>query len=258
MKGENGMRKRFAEKVVMVTGGAHGLGEADVISFANEGAKVVIADIDEEAGQSLADRLNADGFETLFVKTDVTKEDQVISLVAKTVEKFGKLDVLVANAGIGGTYAAPIDQTEEDLDLIYNVNIKGVFLTNKHAVKQMIKQGTPAAIVNMGSIESILARANTCPYNATKGAVKLMTQSFARAYAPNNIRFNAVCPGVILTPLVEKLTQSPEHRQMMIDLHPLGRLGDPQDVANAVLFLASEESAFITGSCLMVDGGHCA
>ncbi len=252
------MRNRFIDKVVIVTGGAHGIGEADVVSFVQEGAKVVIADIDEVAGKGLSDRLNTEGFDTLFVKADVTVEDQVSDLIEKTVEKYGKLDVMVANAGIGGTYAPPVDQTVEDLDLIYNINIKGVFLCNKHAAKQMLKQGTPGSIVNMGSIESILARPNTTPYNATKGAVKLMTQSFARAYAANGIRCNAVGPGVILTPMVEKLTQSPAHRQMMIDLHPLGRLGTPQDVANAVLFLASHESAFITGTCLMVDGGHCA
>ncbi len=249
---------RFVDKVVIVTGGAHGIGEADVVSFVQEGARVVIADIDEVAGEGLSDRLNSEGFDTLFVRADVTDEDQIIDLINKTVDKYGKLDVMVANAGISGPYGLPAEQSEKDLDQIYNINIKGVYLSNKHAINQMLKQGTPGSIVNMGSIESFIARPNTAPYNATKGAVKLLTQSIALAYAPNGIRCNSVCPGVILTPLVERLTQSAEHRQRMIDLHPLGRLGTPQEVAKAVLFLASDDSSFITGSCLTVDGGYCA
>ncbi len=244
---------RFQDKVVVVTGGAMGIGEAACEAFAKQGAKVVIADCND-LGQGVSDRLNAQGFDTIYVETDVTKEEQVINLVNKTVEKYKKIDVMCANAGIGH-YATPIDHTGDDFDRILDVNLKGAFYCNKYAAIEMLKQGK-GAIVNTASIGSYTGRPSQAAYCASKGGIKLLTQTMSRAYCAQGIRVNAVAPGVILTPLIEFLTQTPEHRQQMVDLHPIGRLGTPMEVANAMVFLASDEASFVTGAILPVDGGY--
>ncbi len=249
--------KRFVDKVVIVTGGASGIGEAACISFAQEGAKVVVADINSDKGQKVSDEINAQGFNSVFFNCDVTKEAQVISLVDSTVNKFGRLDIMVANAGIS-MYKPPIDCTEEDLDNLYSINTKGVFFCDKHAVIQMLKQESRGTIVNTGSMCSVINRANTLPYNASKGAVKQITQTFALAYSAEGIRTNAVCPATIMTPILKQILQDPEHINRSLGMHPIGRHGEPQEAADAILYLASEQSSFITGHLLMVDGGYTA
>ncbi|MEI0737397.1 SDR family NAD(P)-dependent oxidoreductase [Paenibacillus sp. JTLBN-2024] len=245
---------KFENKVAVVTGGASGIGEASVRMFAAEGAKVVIADFSER-GQAVADELNAAGSDALFVKTDVTNEQDVIRMVEQTVEKYGKLDVLFANAGIAQDGPADLlssDSWQRTID----INLTGVFLCDKYAIKQMLTQGHGGAIVNCGSIHSHVGKAGVTAYASAKGGVKLLTQTLGADYAAKGIRINAVCPGYIDTPLIKGRTEA--ITQHLVGLHPMGRLGKPEEVAKAVLFLASDDASFITGTSLLVDGGYTA
>ncbi|ULL17913.1 SDR family NAD(P)-dependent oxidoreductase [Paenibacillus sp. H1-7] len=245
---------RFANKVAVVTGGASGIGEMTIRLFAEEGAKVVIADFSDR-GETLADELRNGGKEALFIKTDVTKEDQVQAMVAETVKQFGRLDIMFANAGIakdGPAHMLTADAWERTID----INLSGVFLSDKYAIEQMLKQDGGGVIVNCGSIHSHVGKAGVTAYAAAKGGVKLLTQSLGIDYAKQGIRVNAVCPGYIDTPLIAGRNEAiNEH---LISLHPMGRLGKPEEVAKAVLFLASEDASFITGTSLLVDGGYTA
>ncbi|OAB40289.1 SDR family NAD(P)-dependent oxidoreductase [Paenibacillus antarcticus] len=245
---------KFESKVAIVTGGASGIGEATVRLFAAEGAKVVIADFSDR-GQTVSDELNSQGFDTLFIKTDVTNEQEIIRMVDQTVQKFGKLDILYANAGIAQD--GPADQLLfENWKRTIDINLTGVFLSCKYAITQMIAQGTGGAIVNCGSIHSHVGKAGVTAYASAKGGVKLLTQSLSADYASQGIRVNAVCPGYIDTPLIKGRTEAvTEH---LVGLHPMGRLGQPEEVAKAVLFLASDDASFITGTSLLVDGGYTA
>ena len=244
----------FQDQVAVVTGGSSGIGKATVEAFVNHGAKVVVADF-SDAGQMLVDDLNKQGHDTLFVKTDVTSEADTINMVERVVEHFGKIDVLFANAGIG--LGAEI--TELSLDSwqkVIDVNLTGVYLSDKYVIQQMLKQPQGGAIVNCGSIHSFVGKKGVTAYSAAKGGVKLLTQTLATDYAAKNIRINAICPGYIDTPLLKEIQG--EQRQALIDLHPQGRLGKPEEVANAVLFLASGYASFINGTSLLIDGGYTA
>ncbi|RKN86867.1 SDR family NAD(P)-dependent oxidoreductase [Paenibacillus ginsengarvi] len=245
---------RFESKVVIVTGGASGIGEATVRLFAQEGAKVVIADFSDR-GQSVSEQLNADGNDTLFVKTDVTQEEQVALMVKKTVQKYGKLDILFANAGIAKDMPAH-ELTAEAWQRTIDINLTGVFLCDKYAIMQMLEQGTGGAIVNCGSIHSHVGKSGVTAYASAKGGVKLMTQSVGIDYAKKGIRVNAICPGYIDTPLLAGRSEAVNEH--LIGLHPMGRLGRPEEVAKAVLFLASDDASSITGTTLLVDGGYTA
>ncbi|EHB46496.1 SDR family NAD(P)-dependent oxidoreductase [Paenibacillus lactis] len=245
---------RFQSKVVIVTGGASGIGEATVRLFAQEGAEVVIADFSDR-GQTISDQLRQDGFEALFVKTDVTNESEVIRMVEQTVNHYGRIDVLFANAGIAKD--APADVLELDnWQRTIDINLTGVFLCDKYVIKQMLSQGTSGAIVNCGSIHSHVGKSGVTAYASAKGGVKLLTQSMGADYASKGIRINAVCPGYIDTPLIQGRTEA--ITQHLVGLHPMGRLGQPEEVAKAVLFLASDDASFITGTTLLVDGGYTA
>lgn len=245
---------KFESKVAIVTGGASGIGEATVRLFAAEGAKVVIADFSDR-GQTVSDELNSQGFDTLFVKTDVTNEIDIMHMVDETVQQYGKLDILFANAGIAND--GPADQLlSEHWKRTIDINLTGVFLSDKYAIKQMMAQGTGGVIVNCGSIHSHVGKAGVTAYASAKGGVKLLTQSLSLDYASQGIRVNAVCPGYIDTPLIEGRTEA--ITQHLVALHPMGRLGQPEEVAKAVLFLASEDASFITGTTLLVDGGYTA
>ncbi len=246
------MAERFRNKTVIVTGGASGIGEAAARLFASEGGKVVISDMSEK-GKDLSDSLNSEGYETTFIKTDVTNEEDVKHLVNSTVEKYGSFDVLFANAGIGGM--SLVHETDFSAwKKIIDVNLHGVFLCNKYAIAQMLKQETGGAIVNNDSIHGVVGKAGVGAYSAAKGGVKLLTQSATAEYASKGIRINNVNPGYIDTPLLADLPE--EMRQELIRLHPIGRLGKPEEVAKAVAFLASDDASFITGASLLVDGGY--
>lgn len=245
---------RFQNKVVVVTGGAGGIGAATATLFAEEGAHVVIADYSDK-GQELAGELRRRGWSGCFIKTDVTKEEEVVRMVNRTVGDYGRLDILFANAGIGCD--GPTDQIDYEMwQRTIEINLSGVFLCNKHAVKQMLHQSGGGVIVNCGSVHSHVAKSRVAAYAAAKGGVKMLTQSTAVAYASKGIRVNMVCPGYIHTSLLDGLND--EMTRYLTGLHPIGRLGQPEEVAKAVLFLASEDASFITGTSLFVDGGYTA
>ncbi len=242
---------RFKDKVVIVTGGASGIGEASVRAFAREGAKVVIADFADH-GQALADELGAD--KALFIKIDVTDSEAVQAMITQTVAQFGRLDVMFANAGIAAD--GPIDELEESAwQRTIDINLGGVYLCDKYAIQQFLKQGG-GVIVNCGSIHSHVGKRGVTAYAAAKGGVKLLTQTLGIEYGAKGIRVNAVCPGYIDTPLLSHIPD--DAKEKLVALHPMGRLGRAEEVANAVLFLASDEASFVTGSSLMVDGGYTA
>lgn len=245
-------RKRFNEKVVLITGAASGIGAVTAEAFAREGAKVAINDY-SKAGQTLSDNLNAQGYDTIFIQGDAAKEADTERMVAETVKKYGRLNVAFANAGIGDmtpSHELSLEQWQRMID----INLTGVFLTDKYAIRQMLAQPEGGAIVNCGSIHSHVSRAGIPSYSAAKGGVKMLTQSNAITYAGNNIRVNCVCPGYIATPLLSGIDD--EGQKYLVSLHPMGRLGRPDEVANAVLFLSSSEASFITGASLLVDGGY--
>lgn len=244
--------KRFEDKVVIVTGAGSGLGEATALEFAKEGASVVLADISDKTAE-LSQQMNDDGYATIFVKTDVSDEDDVKNLVDQAVAKFGKLDVMFANAGIN------IEATVEDLETddwqkVIDVNLKSVYLSDRYAIKQFRKQGTGGVIVNSGSIHSFVARQGLAAYAASKGGVKLLTQQIASEVSKDGIRAVAIAPAYIKTPLMNSL--SPDVIDNLVSLHPIGRLGEPIEVARTVLFLASDDASFITGITLPIDGGY--
>lgn len=245
---------RFQNKVAIVTGGASGIGEATVRQFVAEGAKVVIADFSDR-GASVSEELNKQGYDTFFVKTNVADEASIKAMVEATVAQYGQLDILFANAGIGAE-GATHELSVQDWQRMIDINLTGVFLSDKYAIDQMLKQGTGGAIVNCGSIHSHVARGTIPAYSAAKGGVKLLTQSTAIAYAQKGIRVNAICPGYIDTPLLAG--SSEEARQYLVNLHPMGRLGKPEEIAKSVLFLASDDASFVTGTTLTVDGGYTA
>lgn len=244
---------RFEDKVVIVTGGASGIGEATVIEFAGEGAKVVIADIAVDEGEALARQLQQKGDEALFVKTDVSVEKDVKRLIDQVVETYGKVDVLFANAGMN-IPADPHELAFEQWQKVIDVNLTSVFLSNKYAIKQFQAQGNGGVIINTGSIHSLVALDKQTVNSASKGGVKMLTQQVAARYAKEGIRANMIAPGYIETPLLQALSE--EKIAELVDLHPIGRLGEPSEVAKTVLFLASDDASFISGITLPIDGGY--
>lgn len=246
---------RFTNKAVIVTGAASGLGESAAMAFAAEGAKVIVSDISIEQGQAVVNKITAQGGQAFFVKADVSNEEEVKNLFEQAVEQYGKVDVIFANAGIN--IEANVDELDsKDWQKIIDINLNGVFYCDKYAVQQFKKQGTGGAIVNNGSIHSMVARGKLTAYSAAKGGVKMLTQMVGTSHAKEGIRCNMVCPGYINTPLTETIT--PEIRAGIAALHPIGRMGEPKEVSAAVLFLASDDASFITGTSLLVDGGYTA
>ena len=249
--------ERLKGKVAVITGGNSGIGQATALLFAKEGAKIVIAARDEISGQDTINRIRESGGQAIFVKTDVSNESDVKSLIAHAIVKYKKIDILFNNAGI--ELEKPVTETtSEEWDRVMDVNLKGVFLGCKYAIPYMIRQGG-GSIISTASAAGIVGNPNLAAYCASKGGIVLLTKEMALDYAKNNIRVNCVCPGAIMTPMlqrfIEKSPEPEETKRAMAEAHPLGRLGKPEEVANAVLFLASEESSFVTGHALLVDGG---
>jgi NAD(P)-dependent dehydrogenase (short-subunit alcohol dehydrogenase family) len=250
---------RLQDKVALISGGARGQGEVEARLFVREGAKVVIGDLLEAEGKRVEADINASGGECLFVRLDVTIEADWQRAVEAAVARFGKLNILVNNAGIGSTRgpngeSISIEQlSEAQWDRVLDVNAKGVFLGTKIAIPAMRRAGG-GSIVNISSIAGLVG-GQTTAYGASKGAVRLFTKATATQYAGDGIRANSVHPGVIETAMTDRMLSTETGRQSAIDRHPLGRLGRAEDVAYGVLYLASDESSFVTGSELVIDGG---
>lgn len=248
----------FAGKVGIVTGGTSGIGRDAAILFAKEGAKVVVAGRRDVEGSETLDLVRKGGGDGLFVKTDVSKAAEVRALVDKTAEKFGRLDFAFNNAGIEGKWMPIAEQSEEDWDQTIDINLKGVWLCMKYEIQQMLRQGKGGAIVNMSSIAGLMGSAGAATYCASKHGVMGLTKSGALETARAGIRINAICPGVIETPMGERLFGEPEMRKYATSLHPLGRFGTPMEVAEAVVWMCSEHASFMTGQWIVLDGGFLA
>jgi NAD(P)-dependent dehydrogenase (short-subunit alcohol dehydrogenase family) len=249
---KNGSWMRFKDKVAIVTGGASGIGAAVVKEFVKEGAYVVIADLNEELGNKLAGELNRNETKVAFKKVQLTDESDIISMIEATAEQFGKLDILFNNAGIG--FFSPTHEISfEQWRKLHSINLDAVFLCSKHAVRFMRNHGG-GNIVNMASAAGLVGQVGTAPYCSSKGGVIQLTKSMALEYAKENIRINAICPGYVKTPLNDQISE--ENLEFITSLHPIGRLAEPEEIAKAVLFLASDDASFITGSSLVVDGGY--
>ena len=245
---------RLANKVAVITGASNGMGAAEAKLFASEGAQVILADLLEKEGQEQVVQIRSSGGKASFERLDVTLESQWDLLVHKVVERFGSLDILVNNAGISGSYQPDL-MSVEAYDRIMNVNSKGVFLGMKYCLKQMVNYGK-GSIVNISSISGMVGQEYThMGYNASKGAVRIMTKSAAVQYAERGIRVNSVHPGIMPPMTTSVGTAEPKTREIMLKEVPMNRFGLVEEVANAVLFLASGEASYITGVELPVDGG---
>lgn len=248
-------------KVALITGGGQGIGRATAILLAEEGARVAVVDINPKTGKETVDKIQQCGRTAIFIKADVSKAKDAERMIETCIKKLGRLDVLFNNAGIvkGGQSDDTITElTEEDWDRIMDINVKGVFLGCKYAVPYMIKQGG-GSIINAGSIAGVVARSGQIGYSTSKGAVVNMTRQLALDLAKYKIRVNATCPGFISTPLVKSMVENqPEMARIWQSWHPLDRFGTPEEVAHSVLYLASDESSFVTGTTLLIDGGFTA
>ena len=245
---------RLKNKVALISGGARGMGAAEAQLFAQEGAKVTIGDILEDEGRKLEAEINATGGEALFVRLDVTGEADWRKAVEATVNRFGKLDILVNNAGVSGRGRVE-DTTVGEWDRVMEVNAKGVFLGTKAVIPAMRRAGG-GSIINISSQLGLVGTDHSSPqYQASKGAVRLLTKATAIQYAREGIRANSVHPGPIVTPMTEAARADPARYEMMLSRIPMGRYGQPEEVAYGVLYLASDESAWVTGSELVIDGG---
>jgi meso-butanediol dehydrogenase / (S,S)-butanediol dehydrogenase / diacetyl reductase len=243
------------KKIAVVTGGASGIGRASAFAMGAEGARIAILDSNVEAGQKTANELTARQIDAAFFSVDVCSSDQIRSAIAQIIARFGQIDVLHNNAGIA-TRRPIAEQDEQGWQACLDVNLNGIFLTAKYVIPHMLDRG--GSIINTSSVTGIVGVRNRAVYSATKGAIVALTKNMALDYAQYRIRVNCVCPGFTRTPLAQALLQDPEKEKRLTAMHPLGRLGDPEDVANAVLFLASNLSSWITGHALTVDGGFSA
>jgi NAD(P)-dependent dehydrogenase (short-subunit alcohol dehydrogenase family) len=252
------MRTELRGKVAIVTGGTSGIGRDTAVLFAKAGAKVVVAGRREAEGKETIDLIRAAGGDGLLVKTDVSRAADVRALVQKTVEKFGRLDVAFNNAGIEGSWSPIAEQSEEDWDSTIDINLKGVWLCLKYEIQQMLKQGGGGAIVNMASVAGFIGSAGAATYCASKHGVMALTKSAALETARSGIRVNVVCPAVIETPMGERLWGAPEAKKFALGLHPIGRFGKPEEIADAVVWMCSDGASFMTGQSLVLDGGFLA
>ncbi len=245
-------------KVAIVTGGASGIGEATALLFAEEGAKVIVADWDEAKGAQVAREVQERGGEAMFVKVDVSQAEDVEMMVNTAVESYGRLDVLFNNAGVEGEQAPTADCTLENFDRVIAINLRGVFLGMKYGIPAML-EGGGGSIINTASVAGLVGFASIPAYCASKGGVIQLTKTAALEYAKQNIRVNVICPGVIWTPMVERFVAPAEGaREALEAAEPVGRFGTPEEVAQLALYLASDDSTFCTGAPFIVDGGFVA
>lgn len=258
----NQVMNRVKGKTIIVTGGAVGIGRAASLFLAQEGANVAVTDLQDEAGRKVVEEITEAGGSAGFWHMDVSNEAEVKLIFAEIRERFGGINVLVNNAGISGTDKPTHEITVEEWDLVMAVNVKGVFLCTREALLTMREAGG-GSIINLSSIYGIVSAPDIPAYHASKGAVRMMTKTDALLYAKENIRVNSVHPGFIWTPLVKELGERSEQgvekfREQLDSLHPIGHVGEPEDIAWGIVYLASDESKFVTGSELVIDGGYTA
>lgn len=247
---------RFQDKVVLVTGGNSGIGRAASLAFAREGAKVVIAARREELGRSVVKEIKENGGEAAFVKTDVMNPDDIEKLFETVSRQFTRLDCAFNNAGIGSHMRRLVHSTMEEWDAVMKTNLRGVWLCMKYEIPIMVKQGG-GAIVNNSSIAGLCTEDGISIYSASKHAVLGLTRGAALDYARRNIRINAVCPGFIHTPMVEEsCSKGPQVKDMMLNSIPMRRLGRPEEIASAVLWMCSDAASFMTGKEMVIGGGQ--
>ena len=252
---------RLEGKVAIVTGGAVGIGRATCLRMAEEGAAVAITDVQAAEGQALADEITGRGMKATFWPLDVSRESDVARVFGEVVAHFGRLDVLVNNAGISGVDKPTHEITEAEWDALMAVNVKGVFFCTKHAIPAL-KAAGGGSIINLSSIYGLVGAGDVPPYHASKGAVRLMSKNDALVYARDRIRVNSVHPGFIWTPMVEAFAASQGDpavvREALAAKHPIGHVGEPDDIAWGIVYLASDEAKLVTGTELVIDGGYTA
>jgi NAD(P)-dependent dehydrogenase (short-subunit alcohol dehydrogenase family) len=242
-------------KVAVVTGAAAGIGRATAIAFAREGARVMVSDVDDAGGAETVRLIRDAGGEAKYVHADVSRQPDVEALIAGTVQEFGRLDFAFNNAGIEGESNSTAECTEENWDRVMAINLKGVWLCMKYEIEQMLKQGG-GAIVNCSSIAGLIGFQGIPAYTASKHGLLGLTKTAALEYAAQGIRVNAICPGVIRTAMIDRFTAgSKEAEEQLVSGEPMGRMGTPEEIASAVLWLCSEGAGFVTGHPLVVDGG---
>jgi NAD(P)-dependent dehydrogenase (short-subunit alcohol dehydrogenase family) len=246
---------RFEGKVALITGGGSGLGRASAVRLAGEGASIAVVDISPEGGQKTVRQVEDVGGRGLFILADTTKTEDVRRMVTETVEAFGRLDVLFPSAGVGAG-GDVVGTTEEHWDRVLGLDLRGVYLACKYAIPEM-RRNASGAIVLVASIGGLLGNwgASFC---AAKGAIVNLTRQMALAHASEHIRVNCICPGYIATPIIQGILDDSKRLKKTAERHPMGRIGQPEEVAAAVAFLASDEASFITGAILAVDGGYLA
>lgn len=248
----------FEGKVALITGGTSGIGTAVSEAFAKEGAKVVVTGRREDKGNEVVEKIKANGGEAIFVRTDIQKAENVKNMVEKTVETFGRLDFAVNNAGVEQYFKPLAEQSEDVYHLVMDTNVKGVWMSLKEEIPAMLETGG-GAVVNISSIAGVVGMANGPIYVASKHAVIGLTKAIALEFAQQNVRVNAVLPAAIETPMIDRFTQGQEEAYKYFEsLHPVGRVGKPEEVADACIWLCSDKSSFVTGSSIRVDGGFTA
>lgn len=249
----------LADKVIIITGGSTGIGHATALRCAEEGASLVIADVNKVKGQELADQLTKSHRRTLFVATDVSKADQVQAMVATTVKEFGRLDAAFNNAGIEGAFSNTVKITEDEFERTLAINLKGVWLSMKYEIEQMLNQEGAGAVVNTASVAGLIGTRGGAAYCASKHGVVGLTKCAALDYARKKIRVNAVCPGVVQTEMLDRIMGSkglsPESFRVQ---EPMERFGVPREIADAVVWLLSDQASFVTGIAMPIDGGYTA
>jgi NAD(P)-dependent dehydrogenase (short-subunit alcohol dehydrogenase family) len=246
------MARRFENKVAIITGGASGIGQSAALAFAEQGAKVVIADV-QDGGETLS-QISKAGGEGIFIKCDVSKDGDVKAMVEKTIQTYGRLDFGINNAGIEGVQIAMQDLAESDWDRTIAINLKGIWLCMKYEIPYILRQKN-GAIVNTASIAGVVGFANMAAYVASKHGVAGLTKVAALELAETGVRVNAICPGVIHTPMVDRGLANPEMEKAYTAMIPMGRMGRPEEMAETILYLCSDSSSYVTGQVLIADGG---